>query len=116
MHAGIGCHGNGFTIAPLPVAAKRRVAIALCLSFLLPARFAAAQVAVSYHEMRSVGEEARGLPVEVFVQKPLPLLAREMLLQSHLEENSNVPRPQRKGVQVELFAPGDFGLVVRYRW
>ncbi|MCX8072893.1 MAG: hypothetical protein N3C12_10635 [Candidatus Binatia bacterium] len=66
--------------------------------------------------MREVGEDPRGLPVEVFVQKPLGLLAREMLLESHLDKNANVPRPQRKGVQVELFTPGDFGVLVRYRW
>jgi hypothetical protein len=39
-----------------------------------------------------------------------------MLLESHLDDNSDIPRPQRRGVQLELFAPGDFGVVVRYRW
>ncbi len=75
-----------------------------------------AQVSASNRGMRAVGDDPRGLPVETFVQKPLGLLAREMLLQSHLDENSNVPRPQRRGFQMELFAPGDFGVVVRYRW
>ncbi len=66
--------------------------------------------------MREVGGDCRGLPAEVFAQKPLGILAREMLLENHLDEHHNVPRPQRKGFQVELFTPGDFGVLVRYRW
>lgn len=75
-----------------------------------------AQSALSNQAMRSVGDAPQGLPIETFAEKPLPLLAREMLLKSHLDDHSNVPRPQQRGLQVELFAPGDFGLVVRYRW
>lgn len=71
---------------------------------------------MSNRDMRSAGRDPRGLRAEVFLQKPLPLLAREMLLESHLDDNATVPRPQRKGVQIELFAPGDFGVVFRYRW
>lgn len=77
---------------------------------------AQAQSSLSNRAMRSVGDDPRGLPIETFVQKPLPLLAREMLLESHLDDHANIPRLQRRGLQVELFAPGDFGVVVRYRW
>ncbi len=93
-----------------------RAVIALPFVCLLSLTGALAQTSLSNQAMRSVGDDPRGLPVEVFVQKPLPLLAREMLLQNHLDEHNNTPRPQRKGVQVEVFAPGDFGVVVRYRW
>ncbi|GBD27887.1 hypothetical protein HRbin30_03244 [bacterium HR30] len=91
------------------------VAVSSVTFCLLPVA-AGAQVAKSNRDMREVGDDSRGLPAEVFVQKPLRLLAREMLLENHLDENSNVPRPQRKGLQVELFTPGDFGILVRYRW
>lgn len=89
---------------------------ASALMLLLLPLTAVAQVAKSNRDMREVGDDARGLPAEVFVQKPLGLLAREMLLENHLDDNSNIPRPQRRGLQVELFAPGDFGVLVRYRW
>ncbi|GIW43353.1 MAG: hypothetical protein KatS3mg077_0635 [Candidatus Binatia bacterium] len=88
----------------------------LCLVSVLVSPSAFAQLAKTNRDMREVGDDPRGLPAEVFAQKPLAILAREMLLESHLDKNAKVPRPQRKGVQVELFTPGDFGVLVRYRW
>jgi hypothetical protein len=44
------------------------------------------------------------------------VLAREMLLQQHLDAQAHGNRPVRRGIEVELFAPGDFGVVLLYRW
>lgn len=94
-------------------ARTRGVVFLVCL---LCTNAVGAQTSLSNQAMRTTGDDPRGLPIETFVQKPLPVLAREMLLESHLDDNSDIPRPQRRGVQLELFAPGDFGVVVRYRW
>ena len=67
-------------------------------------------------EMRDVGGDPSGLPVDTLLHKAFGALAREMLLQRHLDTDADIPRPQRRGVQVELFAPGDIGIVLRYRW
>lgn len=67
-------------------------------------------------DMRSCGDESVGLPARVFAEKSIPTLAREMLLQRHLETDAVTSDSKSRGFQVELFAPGDIGITVRYRW
>ena len=67
-------------------------------------------------EMRTVGSAPVGIPVQEFIDKPVSALAREMLLQQHLDAQAHGTQPVRRGIEVELFTPGDFGVVLRYRW
>ena len=67
-------------------------------------------------DMRSVGGESVGFPIHTFFEKPIPALAREMLLQRHLDGVTPGTPGIRRGVAVELFAPGDAGITLRYRW
>jgi hypothetical protein len=89
-------------------------ALAVLLSLIARLPCADAQVASSNAQMRAVGNAPRGLPIEAFLEKSISTLAREMLLEGHLDKQA--PKPQQSGFQMELFAPGDFGVVVRYRW
>lgn len=90
-------------------------AIALLLTTGLATPPAAhSQVGHTNAEMREVGGDPRGLPVQTFLEKSIGSLAREYLLENNLEKN--MPHAQQRGLQVELFAPGDFGVVMRYRW
>lgn len=81
----------------------------------MPASISTAHAFPSNAEMRAVGGDPCGMPVEAFLEKSMGTLAREMLLTGHLDVGSITPQ-QHRGIQVELFAPGDFGVVVRYRW
>ena len=67
-------------------------------------------------EMRDVGDAPVGISVKEFVDKSVVTLAREMLLQQHLDAQPHGTQPVYRGVEVELFAPGDVGVVLRYRW
>ena len=93
--------------------------IAVCISAIAVLSVITTRPAYSFPtnaEMRDVGGDPSGLPIDILLHKALGALAREMLLQHHLDSTANLPRPQQRGVQVELFAPGDIGVVVRYRW
>ena len=67
-------------------------------------------------EMRDVGDAPVGISVKEFIDKSVLTLAREMLLQPHLDTPAPGTQPADRGVEVELVAPGDVGVVVRYRW
>ena len=67
-------------------------------------------------EMRAVGSAPVGIAVQEFIDKPVSVLAREMLLQKHLDAQASSNQPVYRKIQVDLFAPGDFGVVVRYCW
>lgn len=67
-------------------------------------------------EMRSVGDAPVGIPVHEFIDKSVWVLAHEMLLQPHLDTEAQSNQPVHRGVEMDLFAPGDFGIVVRYCW
>jgi len=67
-------------------------------------------------EMRDVGDASVGISVKEFIDKSMVTLAREMLLQEHLDVQTHPNQPVIHGVEVELFAPGDVGVQVRYRW
>lgn len=70
----------------------------------------------SNEEMRDVGDAPAGISVKEFIDKSVVTLAREMLLQQHLDAQTHGNQPVVRGVEVELFAPGDVGILVRYRW
>ena len=67
-------------------------------------------------EMRDVGDAPVGISVKEFIDKSVVTLAREMLLQQHLDGQTDGKQPVVRGVEVELFTPGDVGVLVRYRW
>lgn len=67
-------------------------------------------------EMRAVGSAPVGIPVQKFINKPVLALAREMLLQQHLDVQVHRNQPVHRGIEMDLFAPGDFGVVMRYCW
>src|ERR1700687_2691798 len=67
-------------------------------------------------EMRSVGGAPVGIPVQEFFNKSVAALAREMLLQQHLDAQVFGAQPIRRAIEIDLFAPGDVGIVMRYCW
>jgi len=67
-------------------------------------------------EMRGVGDAQVGIPVQEFFDKSVAALAREMLLQPHLDTQALQKQSSHHRIEMDLFAPGDVGILVRYCW
>lgn len=91
--------------------------VALALGFAFLGSTARATHAWPTDEEARTPTSQAGLPISQMVNKPVAVLAKDLLVRKALDtESADKNKPAHRGAQFEIFAPGDFGVTFRYRW